>query len=63
MRDKNGRFLPDISGNPRDRPREVNDVREMACNHTEEAMETLVVQLHRRYWIVATASPWRSQWT
>ncbi len=38
MRDKNGRFLPGISGNPGGRPREVGHVRE----HSEEAIETLV---------------------
>ena len=42
MRDKNGRFLPGISGNPGGRPREVGDVREIARDHTEEAVETLV---------------------
>jgi hypothetical protein len=42
MRDKNGRFLPGISGNPGGRPCEVGDVREMARDHTEEAIETLV---------------------
>jgi len=60
---------------PGGRPREVGDVREMARDHTEEAVETLVDLMrhaksdaargaaHRRYWIVATASPWQSQWT
>ena len=42
MRDKNGRFLPDMSGNPGGRPREVGHVRELACKHSEEAIETLV---------------------
>ena len=42
MRDKNGRFLPGISGNPGGRPPEVGDVREMARDHTEEAIKTLV---------------------
>ena len=39
MRDKNGRFLPGISGNPGGRPREVGDAREMTRDHTEEAVE------------------------
>jgi hypothetical protein len=42
MRDKNGRFLPGISGNPGGRPREVGHVRELAREHSEEAIETLV---------------------
>ena len=42
MRDKNGRFLPGISGNPGGRPREVGHVRELARDHSEEAIETLV---------------------
>ena len=42
MRDENGRFLAGVSGNPGGRPREVGDVREMARDHTEEAVETLV---------------------
>ena len=42
MRDKNIRFLPGISGNPSGRPREVGDVLEIARDHTEEAVETLV---------------------
>ena len=37
-----GKFLAGISGNPGGRPREVGDVREMARDHTEEAVETLV---------------------
>ena len=75
MRDKNGRFLPGISGNPGGRPQEVGDVREMARDHTEEAIKTLVdLMRHAKsdaargaaaqaLWIVATASPWRSPWT
>ncbi|MDP7458745.1 MAG: hypothetical protein QGG28_00790, partial [Alphaproteobacteria bacterium] len=31
-----------VSGNPGGRPQEVGDVREMARDHTEEAIETLV---------------------
>ena len=42
MRDKNGRFLPGISGNPGGRPPEVGNVRELAREYTEEAIETLV---------------------
>ena len=42
MRNKNGRFLPGISGNPGGRPPEVGDVRELAREYTEEAIETLV---------------------
>ncbi len=42
MRDKNGRFLPGISGNPGGRPREVGHVRELARDQSEEAIETLV---------------------
>ena len=42
MRDKNGRFLPGISGNPGGRPREVGHVRELAREHSDEAIETLV---------------------
>ncbi|MFP6695957.1 MAG: DUF5681 domain-containing protein [Alphaproteobacteria bacterium] len=42
MRDKNGRFLPGISGNPSGRPPEVGNVRELAREYTEEAIETLV---------------------
>ena len=42
MRDKNGRFLPGISGNPGGRPPEVGDVRELAREYTEEAVATLV---------------------
>ena len=42
MRDKSGRFLPGISGNPGGRPPEVGNVRELAREYTEEAIETLV---------------------
>ena len=42
MRDKNGRFLPGISGNPGGRLPEVGNVRELAREYTEEAIETLV---------------------
>jgi hypothetical protein len=42
MRDEKGRFLVGVSGNPGGRPQEVGDVREMARDHTEEAIETLV---------------------
>ena len=42
MRDEKGRFLVGVSGNPGGRPQEVGDVREMARDHTEEAIKTLV---------------------
>ena len=42
MRDKNGRFLPRMSGNPGGRPREVGHVRGLAHEHSEEPIETLV---------------------
>jgi len=42
MRDKNGRFLTGISGNPGGRPPEVGDVRVLAREYTEEAVATLV---------------------
>ena len=42
MRDAKGRFLVGVSGNPGGRPQEVGDVREMARDHTEEAIKTLV---------------------
>ena len=35
-------FLPGISGNLGGRPREVGDVRAIARDHTEEAVETLI---------------------
>jgi hypothetical protein len=36
-----GRFRPGISGNPGGRPKEVGHVRELAREHTEEAIRTL----------------------
>ena len=36
-----GRFQPGISGNPGGRPKEVGHVRELAREHTEEAIRTL----------------------
>jgi hypothetical protein len=36
-----GRFQPGISGNPGGRPKEVGHVRELAREHTEEAIGTL----------------------
>ena len=35
MRDKNGRFLPGISGNPGGCPSEVDNVRELALEHSD----------------------------
>ena len=42
MRDEKGRFLVGVSGNPGGRPREVGHVRELAREHSDEAIETLV---------------------
>jgi hypothetical protein len=75
MRDKNGRFLPGISGNPGGRPPEVGDVRELAREYTEEAVATLVdLMRHARSDAARGAAaqalldrgygnPWRSPWT
>ena len=41
MRDKNGRFLPGMSGNPGGRPRKVGHVRTLARKHSEGAIKTL----------------------
>jgi hypothetical protein len=40
MRDKSGRFIPGISGNPSGRPREVGNVRELAREYTEDLLAT-----------------------
>ncbi len=42
MRDERGRWLRGTSGNPGGRPKEVAEVRELARQHTIEAIETLV---------------------
>ena len=42
LRDKNGRFLPGVSGKPSGRPHEVGNVHELARKYAEEAIGTLV---------------------
>jgi hypothetical protein len=41
MRDEQGKFVKGTSGNPLGRPRVVLTVRDIARDHTEEAIETL----------------------
>ena len=43
-----GRFAPGKSGNPGGRPREVGRVKELARQHTEEAVGTLVAVMRNR---------------
>lgn len=46
-REKTGRFRPGRSGNPGGRPREDVHVRELARQHTAEAIETLTTIMRR----------------
>jgi len=42
MRDKNGRWVAGQSANPSGRPKVVGDLRDLAREHTEAALATLV---------------------
>jgi hypothetical protein len=44
-RSKQGTFLPGISGNPNGRPKENQQIKQLAREHTQAAMSTLVEAL------------------
>ncbi len=46
QRDGSGRFLPGQSANPGGRPSGVKELRELARQHTHEAVDVLVKHLH-----------------